>query len=286
MRRVRPAPILDGWPRPPTSRSHRSVRCGVPRWVARRPNRCGKTSGCSAQSSATRSASRTARRCSTSSSGRASSRFGCDAPRSTAPSWPRMFDGIDIHQAHPRHPGVHPLRAAGQRRRGHPSRTPPGRARRGRGAAAEQQPGRHLSETRLRRAGFGDGGRRADRCAGVAGDHRASHRNPPPHRVRHPTPHHRADAAAHARPRPDRGRPRHRPRAAPPHPDVVADRADPVVAVEDSGRDRDRAALLPGRVLRSHPAGQRGGADGAAGPLARRAPPRAADAAARLMDRR
>ena len=103
---------------------------------------------------------------------------------------------------HPRHPRVHPLRAAGQRRRGHPPRTPPGRARRGRRAAAEQQPGRHLSEARLRRAGFGDGCRRADRRAGVAGDHRASHRDAPPHRVRHPTPHHRADAAAHARPRP------------------------------------------------------------------------------------
>jgi phosphoenolpyruvate carboxylase len=75
-------------------------------------------------------------------------------------------------------------------------------------------------------------------------------------------------------------------RAAPPHPHVVADRADPVVAVEDSGRDRDRAALLSGRALRSHPAGQCGGADGAADPLARRRSPRRADAAARFVDRR
>ena len=125
-----------------------------------------------------------------------------------------------------------------------------------------------------------------DRRAGVAGDHRAPHRDPAPHRVRHPAPHHRADAAAPARPHPDRRRPRHRTRAAPPHPDVVADRADPVVAVEDSGRDRNRAAVLPGGVLRSHPAGQRRGAHRAAGPLARRAGAGPADPAARVVDRR
>ena len=72
-----------------------------------------------------------------------------------------------------------------------------------------------------------------------------------------------------ARPHPDRGRPRHRTRTAPPHPDVVADRADPVVPVEDFRRDRNRPAVLPGGVLRRHPAGQRRGADRAAGPLAR-----------------
>ena len=57
-------------------------------------------------------------------------------------------------------------------------------------------------------------------------------------------------------------------RAAPPHPDAVADRADPVVPVEDSGRDRNRTAVLPGGVPRGDPAGQRRGARSAAGPLA------------------
>ena len=47
--------------------------------------------------------------------------------------------------------------------------------------------------------------------AGVAGDHRPSHRDPPPHGVRHPAPDHRADAAAAARAQRDRGRPRHQP---------------------------------------------------------------------------
>ena len=83
----------------------------------------------------------------------------------------------------------------------------------------------------------------------------------------------------------DDGR-RHRTGAAPPHPHAVADRADPVVPVEDSGRDRDRPAVLPGGVLRGHPAGQRRGAGRAAGPLARRGPARRADPAARLVDRR
>ena len=114
---------------------------------------------------------------------------------------------------HPGHPRLHPLRAAGQRRRGHPPRTPPRHPRRRGRAAAGQQPGRHLPETRLGRSGLGDGGRRADRRAGVAGDHRASHRDASPHGVRHPAPHHRADAAAPARPHAHRRRPRHRNRS-------------------------------------------------------------------------
>ena len=73
-----------------------------------------------------------------------------------------------------------------------------------------------------------------------------------------------------ARPDRDRRRRSHRARTAPPDPDAVADRADPVVPVEDPGRDRDRPAVLPGGVLRGDPAGQRRGADGAAGALARR----------------
>ncbi len=51
--------------------------------------------------------------------------------------------------------------------------------------------------------------------------------------------------------------PRYRNRTAPQHPDVVADGVDPVVPVEDSGRDRNRAALLPCRLPRGHPAGER-----------------------------
>ena len=81
--------------------------------------------------------------------------------------------------------------------------------------------------------------------------------------------------------------PRHRTRIAPPHPHAVADRADPVVAVEDSGRDRNRPALLPGRLLRGHPAGQRRGARRASRtrwPEAELLEP--AHPAARVVDRR
>ena len=69
-------------------------------------------------------------------------------------------------------------------------------------AAAEQQPGRHLPEARRRGPGRRHGRRRADRCAGVTGHHRASHRDASAHRVRHPAPDHRADAAARRTARP------------------------------------------------------------------------------------
>ena len=108
-----------------------------------------------------------------------------------------------------------------------PSTSPPASRRR---TAAWRPPTCKLDAADL---DAGDGRRRADRGAGVAGDHRAPHRDPAPHRVRHPAPHHRTDAAAPARPHRDRRRPRHRTRTAPPHPHAVADRADPVVAVED-----------------------------------------------------
>ena len=74
---------------------------------------------------------------------------------------------------------------------------------------------------------------------------------------------------APARPDPHRRRPQHRARAAPQHPHAVADGADPIVAVEDPGRDRNRPAVLPGSLLRGDPAGQRRGAHCAAGALAR-----------------
>ena len=51
---------------------------------------------------------------------------------------------------HPGHPRLHPLRAAGQRRRGHPPRAPPGLHVAGGRAAAGQQPGRHLSRSSIR----------------------------------------------------------------------------------------------------------------------------------------
>ena len=181
------------------------------------------------------------------SSGRGWSRFGCAVRRSSAPRW-RSCSPASTSPRDPRNSGVHPFRVAGQRRRGHPSRTPPRRARRGRGGTAGQQPGRHLRQARRRRPGCGNRRRRADRRAGVAGDHRPSHRDPPPHGVRHAAPHHRTDAAA----RTGTARPRTAATstaAAPPRAHVVADRTDPVVAVADSGRDRDRAALLPGRAL-------------------------------------
>ena len=170
---------------------------------------------------------------------------------------------------HPRHPRIHPLRSAGQRRRGHPPRAPAGDPRRRRRAAAGQQPGSDVRQTRFGRTRFGDGGRRAGRRAGIAGDHGASHRNPPAHDLRHPAPHHRIDAAANERAGAHRRRPRHRAGATPQHPHAVADGTDPVVAVEDSGRDRDRPAVLPRGVLRGRPAGQRRGAKRAAVPMAR-----------------
>ena len=43
-----------------------------------------------------------------------------------------LFDGIDVHAGHSGHPRVHPLRPAGQRRRGHPPGTATRRSRRGR----------------------------------------------------------------------------------------------------------------------------------------------------------
>ena len=146
---------------------------------------------------------------------------------------------------HPRSPsgdpGVQPLRAAGQRRRRHPPGTAPRNPRPGRRATPEQQPGRHLLEARCSTTGFGHRRRRAQRRAGVTGDHSAPHRDPTPHRLRHPAPDHRADAAAAARVQRNSRRPRHRNRAAPPDFDALADRADPIAAVEDSRRDRSRA---------------------------------------------
>src|SRR3546814_3512358 len=60
--------------------------------------------------------------------------------------------------------------------------------------------------------------------------------------------HHRIDAAAPTRAHPHRYRPRYRDRTAQAHPHVVADRPGAAVPVEDLRRDRDRAALLPGRT--------------------------------------
>ena len=79
---------LESWPTLPTPRSHPSARCAEPRWAARPPNRCARTSACSARSSATPCVSRTVTTSSTSWSGRGSGRSGCGAPRSTAPSSP------------------------------------------------------------------------------------------------------------------------------------------------------------------------------------------------------
>ncbi len=213
----------------PTPPSNRSEPCNAPRWAGKPPSRCARTSGCSARFSATRSASRTATRCSTSSNARASNPSACAGPRSTAPIWPKLFDGVDVHRRDPGDPRVHPFRAAGQCGRGHPPGAPPGGARSGRGAAAGQHPRRHVPEARRRRAGRRHRRRRPGRRVGVPGHHRASHRDAAPHRVRHPAPHHRVDAAAAARAHQDRRRPRRRTRIAPPHPHAVADRADPVV---------------------------------------------------------
>ena len=225
----------------------RSVPCSGPGSAARRPSRCAPTSGCWAPSSATPCASRTATRCSTSSSAPGWSRSGCATRRSTGPRCRAMFDGIDIHLAIPVHPGVQPFRAAGQRRRGHPPRASARHPRRRGRAAAGQQPGRDLRETRSGRAGFGDRGRRAAGCVGFSGDHRASHRDPAAHRLRHPAPDHRADATACRGPHRDRRRPQHRAGVAPPGPDAVADRADPVVPAADLRRDRGRACGITRR---------------------------------------
>ncbi len=198
----------------------------------------------------------------------------------------RMFDGIDIHQAIP------VIRAFShfallanvaedihrERRRAH--------SRRGRRAAAGQQPGRHLPQARCGTTRFGDCRRSPQRRAGVTGDHRASHRDPTAHGVRHAAPDHRADAAAAAWAHRDARRPRHRNRVAATDPHAVADGADPVAAVEDSGRDRSRPTVLPRRVLRGDAAGQRRGPRCAAGSLAGCRSAGEANSAAGFMDRR
>ena len=118
----------------------------------------------------------------------------------------QLFDGIDIHQAIPvirafshfallaniaedihreRRRAVHV--AAGE---------PPQDSSL---AATYDKLGRRGPDGRHRR-------RRTARGAGVTGDHRASDRDPAPHRVRHPAPHHPTDAGAAARAGRDRGR--------------------------------------------------------------------------------
>ena len=186
-----------------------------------------------------------------------------------------MFDGIDIHQAIPViRAFTHFALLANVAEDIHRERR-----RAVHVAAGEPPQDSSLAATYLKldsaRSGRRDGRRRADRRAGVPGDHRASHRDPPPHRVRHPAPHHRADAAARctATTETDDGR------------DIDTELRRHILTLwqtalirlsrlKISGRDRDRAALLPGSVLRRHPAGQRRGARRAAGPLARRRPAR------------
>ena len=129
-------------------------------------------------------------------------------------------------------------------------------------------------------------GRGPEGCAGFPGDHRPSHRDPAAHRLRHPAPDHRVDATARGGAHRDRRRPQHRTGVAPPGPHAVADRADPAVPAADHRRDRRRPALLPGRVVRGDPAGQRRGSRRAACPLARRRAAVRAHSAARLVDRR
>ena len=174
----------------------------------------------------------------------------------------------------PGHPRVQPLRAAGQRRRRHPPRTAPRHPRRRRRPAAGQHPGRHLSEARRSGPGRGDRRRGADRRAGLPGHHRPSDRDPSPDGLRHPAPHHPADAAARAWAHRNRRRRQHRDRVAPPGADAVADRAGSAVAAADLRRDRGRLAVLPGGVLRRGAESQRRGPRRVAQPLARRRPAR------------
>ena len=68
--------------------------------------------------------------------------------RSTARELAERLAGLDVRVGQPRHPGVQPLLAAGQPRRGHPPRAaPPVPPARGL-AAAEGQPGGHLRAAR------------------------------------------------------------------------------------------------------------------------------------------
>ena len=113
-----------------------------------------------------------------------------------------LFDGIDVHEAIPViRAFTHFALLANVAEDIH-------RERRRAVHVAAGEPPQHssLAATYLKlesaAAGLGDGRRRADRRAGVAGDHRAPHRDPSTDGVRHPAPDHRADAAAHARPRP------------------------------------------------------------------------------------
>ncbi len=111
----------------------------------------------------------------------------------------KMFDGIDVRQAIPViRAFTHFALLANVAEDIHRERRRAIHVAAGR-AAAGQQSGRHLPQTRRRRPRRRHGRRRARRRAGLAGHHRAPHRDPTPHGVRHPAPHHRADAAASAR---------------------------------------------------------------------------------------
>ena len=198
-----------------------------------------------------------------------------------------LFDGIDIHQAIPViRAFTHFALLANVAEDIH-------RERRRAVHVAAGEPPQNSSlaatylQTRRGRPGLGDGRRRADRCAGVAGDHRAPHRDPAPHGVRHPTPHHRTDAAARctATRQTEDGR------------DIERELRRHILTLWQTALIRLSRLKIQDEIetgLRYYQAAffevipqvNAEVRDGAAGPLARRAPARRADPAARLVDRR
>ena len=89
-----------------------------------------------------------------------------------------MFDGIDIHKAIPViRAFTHFALLANVAEDIHRERRRVIHVAGGR-TAAGQQPGGDVRQTRFGQTRFGEGGRRAGRRAGIAGDHGASHRNP------------------------------------------------------------------------------------------------------------
>ena len=111
-----------------------------------------------------------------------------------------MFDGIDVHQAIPViRAFTHFALLANVAEDIHRERR-----RAIRVAAGEPPQDSSLAATYLKldvgRARLRDRGRDTDRCTGVPGDHRTSHRDSSAHGLRHPASHHRVDATALCRP--------------------------------------------------------------------------------------
>ena len=286
MRRPRAAPILGAWPRVPTSRWRRSVRCAAPGWGARRPNRCAKTSGCSAPSSATRSASRTAKQVFDLVERARVESFRVRRSEIDRAELAGMFDGIDIHQAIPViRAFTHFALLANVAEDIHRERR-----RAVHVAAGEPPQNSSLAATYLKLDSAQlESATVADALTGaLVSPVITAHPTETRRRTVFDTQHRITELMRlrlHGHTQTEDGR------------DIERELRRHILTLwqtalirlsrlKISGRDRNRAAVLPGGVLRRHPAGQRRGADRPAGPVARSAPAGRADPATRVVDRR